>query len=319
MAHAHGQSRLVPLSATAGNRRRRPWIGPWARYPRRADWTHCPSRISLGHQAPDRNRPGRAHELPDHGRPVGRIARPLETRQLLLNAMSRSDMCATGIRPVSAPSAHSLCGCSGGASGAAIGLYARLNWQRTSGLRMNSPAAFPMHARCCARGWCCCCCGTVPRPLSLSFALTTAGTGVRRPDQSRNAHPAAAVLATTGQCGGAARQVVAGVCRAATATRIAGPRCIHAPDYLGLAQLMPRAAGVLVTSSCCDDAYLEREDPALITSISTVPAIRRSRPCWRYSQPTAPRRVHRRSKGQSHDALRCHAVPKACTKTCKSC
>ena len=36
--------------------------------------------------------------------------------------------------------------------------------------------------------------------------------------------------------------------------------------YLGLAQLMPRAQQVfLVTSSCCDAAYLEREDPALIT------------------------------------------------------
>jgi hypothetical protein len=36
--------------------------------------------------------------------------------------------------------------------------------------------------------------------------------------------------------------------------------------YLGLAQLMPRAQQVfLVTASCCDDAYLEREDPALIT------------------------------------------------------
>jgi hypothetical protein len=36
--------------------------------------------------------------------------------------------------------------------------------------------------------------------------------------------------------------------------------------YFGLAQLMPRAQQVfLVTSSCCDDAYLEREDPALIT------------------------------------------------------
>ena len=36
--------------------------------------------------------------------------------------------------------------------------------------------------------------------------------------------------------------------------------------YLGLAQLMPRAQQVfLVTSSCCDDAWLEREHPALIT------------------------------------------------------
>jgi cytochrome oxidase Cu insertion factor (SCO1/SenC/PrrC family) len=36
--------------------------------------------------------------------------------------------------------------------------------------------------------------------------------------------------------------------------------------YLGLAQLMPRAQQVfLVTGSCCDDAWLEREDPALIT------------------------------------------------------
>ena len=36
--------------------------------------------------------------------------------------------------------------------------------------------------------------------------------------------------------------------------------------YLGLAQLMPRAQQVfLVTGSCCDDAYLEREHPALLT------------------------------------------------------
>lgn len=36
--------------------------------------------------------------------------------------------------------------------------------------------------------------------------------------------------------------------------------------YLGLAQLMPRAQQVfLVTSACCDDAWLEREHPQLIT------------------------------------------------------
>jgi len=36
--------------------------------------------------------------------------------------------------------------------------------------------------------------------------------------------------------------------------------------YLGLAQLMPRAQQVfLVTSACCDDAWLEQEHPQLIT------------------------------------------------------
>lgn len=36
--------------------------------------------------------------------------------------------------------------------------------------------------------------------------------------------------------------------------------------YLGLAQLMPRAQQVfLVSSDCCDDAYLEKEHPQLIT------------------------------------------------------
>lgn len=36
--------------------------------------------------------------------------------------------------------------------------------------------------------------------------------------------------------------------------------------YLGLAQLMPRTQQVfLVTAGCCDDAFLEREHPRLIT------------------------------------------------------
>jgi len=105
-------------------------------------------------------------------------------------------------------------------------------------------------------------------PLSLSFALyygwhwrpagqTNHGTLIQ-PPQSLPTTGSAAVLRGKWSL----VYVGAGDCNADCRATLYFMR----QTYLGLAQLMPRAQQVfLVTSSCCDDAYLEREDPALIT------------------------------------------------------
>ena len=105
-------------------------------------------------------------------------------------------------------------------------------------------------------------------PLSLSFALyygwhwrpagqTNHGTLIQ-PPQSLPTTGSAAVLRGKWSL----VYVGAGDCNADCRATVYFMR----QTYLGLAQLMPRAQQVfLVTSSCCDDAYLEREDPALIT------------------------------------------------------
>jgi hypothetical protein len=105
-------------------------------------------------------------------------------------------------------------------------------------------------------------------PLSLAFALyygwhwrppgqTNHGTLIQ-PPQSLPTNGSAAVLRGKWSL----VYVGAGDCNADCRATLYFIR----QTYLGLAQLMPRAQQVfLVTSSCCDDAYLEREDPALIT------------------------------------------------------
>jgi hypothetical protein len=105
-------------------------------------------------------------------------------------------------------------------------------------------------------------------PLSLSFALyygwhwrppgqTNNGTLIQ-PPQSLPTTGSAAVLRGKWSLA----YVGAGDCNADCRATLYFMRQTH----LGLAQLMPRVQQVfLVTSGCCDDAYLEREDPALIT------------------------------------------------------
>jgi hypothetical protein len=105
-------------------------------------------------------------------------------------------------------------------------------------------------------------------PLSLSFALYY-GWHWRPPGQTNNGtliQPPQS-LPTTGSAAVLRGKwslvyVGAGDCNADCRATLYFIRQTH----LGLAQLMPRVQQVfLVTSSCCDDAYLEREDPALIT------------------------------------------------------
>jgi len=92
--------------------------------------------ISLGHQAPDASAPWpRLTSFPTMADLSVALSRPLETRQLLLNADEPlgyvRDWHPTGL----GPERHIAYAVQWwGFAVLAVGLYARLNWQRTSGL-----------------------------------------------------------------------------------------------------------------------------------------------------------------------------------------
>jgi len=227
----------VPLSASRREPPKAAWIGPWARYPA-ADWTHCRPGISLDIRRRIETRPGRGSRASDHGRPVGALAR-----------RRNASVIVECDEPLGYVRDWHPTGLARAAIAYAVQWWGFACWQsavcasQLNGLQvcaMIRPAHSRWHALLRSR-WCCCA-ADCSRAAVLVFALYYGGTGVAgQTNHGTLIQPPS--LADHRQCGGAARQVVAGVCRRGDCKAIAGPRCTScAQTYWGRAADAARAA-----------------------------------------------------------------------------